>query len=169
MTTPDLVAAALGYANHGWPVLPLHTAVGDRCSCGDAACAHPGKHPRIKTGRDHARATTDVSLIRKWWRQWPTANIGVVTGARSGLVVVDVDPRHGGLDSLRQLEAEHGQLPSAPTVITGSGGLHLYFRHPGGRVPNRVGLYPGIDLRGDGGLVVCPPSLHAQGSYRWQN
>ena len=164
-----LLAAALSYSGRGWPVLPLHTVLDARCSCADTTCAHPGKHPRIRSGKQHAHAAVDASIIAEWWKRWPTSNVGVVTGARSGLVVLDIDPRHGGLESLHDIEEQHGPLPVMPTVITGSGGLHLYFRHPGGRVPNRVSIFPGIDLRGDGGLVVCPPSVHVQGSYRWRS
>jgi len=66
-------------------------------------------------------------VIESWWRQWPSANVGVVTGRPSGLVVVDIDPRHGGIDSMRRLVDEHGPLPSGPRVRTGSGGWHLLF------------------------------------------
>jgi len=110
----------------------------------------------------------DAQLLERWWRRWPDANVGVVTGAVSGLVVLDVDPRHGGLDSLAVLEAVHG--PIAPTVAadTGGGGEHFYFRHPGTTVPSRS-IAPGLDVKGEGGLVVCPPSTHVSGRlYAWK-
>ena len=162
------MTATLSYAARGWYVIPLHSIGQGRCTCTDRGCKHPGKHPRIRTGRDHACATIEEAILRGWWDQWPSANVGIVTGARSGLVVLDVDPKNGGLDTLRRLETEQGPLPSTPTVVTGSGGLHLYFLHLGTRVPNRAGLFPGIDLRGDGGFVVAPPSQHALGHYRWK-
>lgn len=83
----------------------------------------------------------------------------------SGLVVVDVDPDHGGEASLDRLVEEHGCLPAGRVVRTGSGGRHLYFRHPGGVVRNDAGrrLGPGLDVRGDGGYVIAPPSRHASG------
>ena len=94
--------------------------------------------------------------------------MAIVTGAVSGLVVVDIDPAHGGKDSLHQLERSHGPLPATLEALSGGGGRHLYFTHPGGVVHNRVGLAPGIDLRGDGGLIVAPPSVHPGGGrYRW--
>jgi hypothetical protein len=106
--------------------------------------------------------------IEGWYRRWPDANVGIVTGQASGLVVVDVDARHGGHDSLAQLERVHGPLPPTIEAITGGGGRHLYYAHPGGMHPNRVAMHPGIDLRGDGGCVVAPPSVHPSGRvYAW--
>ncbi len=74
----DLQAAALGYAAVGWPVLPVHSPVGGRCSCGDTNCDSPAKHPRNAHGL--TEATTDVDTIRSWWDQWPEANVGLRTG-----------------------------------------------------------------------------------------
>jgi hypothetical protein len=98
----------------------------------------------------------------------PDAGVGIVTGAVSGLVVVDVDLRHGGDVSLEGLEREHGRIPTTVECRTGGGGRHLYFTHPGGLIRNKVGLAPGVDLRGDGGYVVAPPSVHSSGvRYAW--
>lgn len=109
----------------------------------------------------------DAEVLRRWWRRWPEANVGVVTGAVSGLVVLDVDPRNGGDGSLAALEFVHGALLPTVEVLTGGGGRHLYYRHPGTTVAGRP-VAPGLDVKGDGGLVVCPPSLHASGlRYRW--
>jgi bifunctional DNA primase/polymerase-like protein len=97
------------------------------------------------------------------------SNIGIRTGQESGLVVLDIDPRHGGDETVRQLEAQHEPLPQTATVLSGGGGRHLYFQHPGFRVPTIGGkLGPGLDVRGDGGCIVAPPSLHVSGGqYRW--
>ncbi|MHB1139918.1 MAG: bifunctional DNA primase/polymerase, partial [Microthrixaceae bacterium] len=101
-------AAALEYARQGRPVFPCHTPTHGGCSCHRSACSSPGKHPRTPNGlRD---ASTDPQVVAAWWRRWPDANVGVMTGRQSGLVVVDVDPDHGGIDSMRQLVAEHGPL-----------------------------------------------------------
>jgi len=106
--------------------------------------------------------------IEGWFRRWPDANVGLVTGRVSGLVVVDIDPRHGGQASLERLRDEHGPLPRTVEAETGGGGRHLYFAYPGVLVHNRVGILPGIDLRADGGCVVAPPSRHPSGRrYRW--
>jgi len=163
----DIVSVALGYAHRGWPVLPLHGIQVGLCTCGSAECDKPGKHPRIRSGKGHSAATLDQEKIDVWWKQWPTANVAIRTGAPSGLVVLDVDTAHGGESSLTTLLGE-AALPVTPVVRTGSGGRHIYFAHPARRIRNAVGLRPGLDLRGDGGYVVAPPSLHASGGrYEW--
>jgi hypothetical protein len=137
-----------------------------QCSCGDPACTSPGKHPRTEHGVKDA--TTDEATIRGWWDRWPDANVGIATGRASGLVVVDVDPRNGGDDSLDALERQHGKLPQTVEALTGGGGRHLFFAHPGGHIKNRV-LARGVDLKADGGYIVAPPSLHASGrTYEWE-
>lgn len=159
------VDAALVFARRGWPVLPVHSPRpgATPCSCAHPDCTSPAKHPRITGGLKSA--TTDTAQIQQWWVQWRDANVGVRTGAESGLVVLDVDPRHSGHDTLARLEREHGPLPPGRTVTTGGDGLHLYFRHPGHRVANDAGtrLGPGLDIRGDGGYVLAPPSRHVSG------
>ena len=90
----DTLKAALDYAAMGWAVLPLHAVEKGRCTCGDAGCGSPGKHPRTNHGLKDA--TSDPDTIRAWWAAWPDSNVGVRTGEESGIVVLDVDPRHGG-------------------------------------------------------------------------
>lgn len=108
----------------------------------------------------------DVAQVREWWTRWPEANVGVVTGAVSGIVVLDLDRGHAeGVDGLRSVADAGLHLPPTPCVRTPSGGLHAYFRHPGKTVPNAAGLLPGVDLRGDGGYVVAPPSATDAGRY----
>lgn len=157
-----LLDAALAYASRGWPILPLHDVARGTCSC-LSGCPAPGKHPRIADWPK--QASQDPSVIREWWANWPTANIGLLTGEGSGLVVLDVDPRNGGNASLKDLP----DLPWAPQVRTGGGGLHFLFRWPGKYVKSLSGaLGPGLDIKGDGGYVVAPPSLHASGEvYSW--
>jgi hypothetical protein len=117
-------------------------------------------------------ATTDQGRIRKWWSRWPDANIGILTGAESGLVVVDVDNKSGkkGSDNLAALAALHGGLPETLTATTGNG-EHLFFKHPGVAVKNAVSkIADGVDVRADRGYVVAAPSLHANGKrYTWKN
>jgi putative DNA primase/helicase len=94
--------------------------------------------------------------------------VGIATGAASRIFVLDVDPRHGGEESLDSLIHKYGSLPGTLQVTTGGGGRHFYFKHPGGTVPNEVSILPGLDIRGDGGQVVAPPSLHISGRrYEW--
>jgi putative DNA primase/helicase len=160
--------AALTYAARGWPVLPLHTPTANAgCSC-RRDCSHPGKHPRVRSGKDHAAGSTDPRQITKWWRKWPDANVGIVTGAPSGLVVLDCDPRNGGDESLKAWRLAHGDLPVTPTSQTGGGGSHRFLAHPGGEIRIK-NIAPGLDIKADGGIIVAPPSLHASGSrYQWE-
>jgi len=79
------------------------------------------------------------------------------------MFVVDIDPRHGGDESLIKLETEHGKLPCSTTVISGGGGKHIYLSTNGSPVKGRIGLLPGIDIKSTGGYVVAPPSTHKSG------
>lgn len=120
-----------------------------------------GKHPLIRDWQN--KATRDLDTIRLWWRNWPHANIGIATGR--GFFVLDVDPRHGGEDSLADLEAKYDQLPDTLLVATGGGGWHYYFQCPQ-PVRNSVkSLGAGLDIRGDGGYVVGPGSRHVSGQW----
>jgi len=162
---------ASGYIKRGWAVLPLHSWVQTRdgwgCSCGNKDCHSPAKHPIPKNGLNVA--STDEALVKAWWKRWPYANIGIRTGAVSGLVVLDVDPRHGGDESLYALKSKCA-LPDTVEVITGSGGRHVYFQHPGKLVRNSAGkIGAGLDIRGDGGYIVAPGSNHKSGGhYDWE-
>ncbi len=166
------LTAALWYAAEGWAVLPIHWVEqvngSAQCSCGKQDCGSVGKHPLLHHGSKDA--TKDETAIRAWWEKWPKANVGIATGSVSGIWVLDVDSKSGGHESLRELEATHGRLPYSPLVITGSDGQHYYFRFdPGNPVKNRQGLVPGIDVRGEGGYVLAPPSIHKCGkNYKWE-
>lgn len=160
--TPN-VDAALGYAAQGLAVFPLHNPFPDgSCSCGKAECGSIGKHPRTPTGLK--AATTDPEQIQKWWTAWPHANIGLPTGTANGLAILDIDGAEGE-ESLRRMTEKHGPLPATKKVKTGKG-YQLYFKHPGRKVKNKAPIcqeYPHVDIRGDGGYVVAPPSLHYTG------
>jgi len=156
-------AAALDYTERGWQVLPCHTANPAGCSCPMRNdCSSPGKHPR--TNRGVHQASVDPTQLRRWFSS--DANLGIRTGAASGLVVIDIDPRHGGDATWQHLLDRHGDL-STYTVRTGSGGTHHYLQHPGRSVRNSAGMLgPGIDIRGDNGYVIAPPSRHTRGHYQ---
>jgi hypothetical protein len=167
-----VVEAALACAVRGWPVLPLWwPAAGTTgCACPACECGSPAKHPvghLVPHGKD--QASTDPAVIRRWWASCPLANLGLRTGALSGLVVLDVDGPQGQA-SLRALVERHGRFRAA-WVRTGSGGWHAYLAHPGVQVHNSVGdLGDGLDVRGDGGYIVAPPSVHhCGGRYRWHS
>jgi hypothetical protein len=147
-----MAAAAQAYAARGWSVIPMQPR---------------GKRPLV-VWRPFQQRVASSAEIERWFDSWPDANVGIVTGAVSGLVVVDIDLRHGGPASVAQAEAVHGPLPATVEAATGGGGRHLYFAHPGRPVANRVALRPGVDVRGDGGCVVAPPSIHPSGRrYAW--
>jgi Bifunctional DNA primase/polymerase, N-terminal/Primase C terminal 1 (PriCT-1) len=165
---------ALAFAAAGFRVFRcsfphIHSTLGLACSCfRGVSCDNPGKHPYDK-GWQQA-ATTDPAVIEGWWWEGGRCNIGIVTGAASGIVVVDIDPRHDGDETLARLEAEHGPLPPTWRFLTGGGGEHILFAHPGGYVacscgnadkPGKLGL--GIDVKADGGFIVAPPSRHISG------
>lgn len=161
--------AALDYAQRGWHVFPVYEPMEDgRCSCGKTDCSSPAKHPRTRHGV--LEATTDQVRIRAWWTQWPDANIGLATGRKSRIVVMDIDPRHGGDKSLAEFEAHMGRMPETLECLTGGGGRHFYLRAPEFPIKNKVNLMPGIDFRGDGGYVIAPPSGHISGGlYKWKS
>ena len=145
--------AALGYLKQGWAVVPA----GERA-----------KRPIIRWQHFQHEMPTEKQLTG-WYERWPKANLAVVTGEISGIIVVDIDPKHGGAESLVAMEARHGALPETVESVTGGGGRHVYFAYPGREVRNRVGLAPGIDMRGDGGCIIVPPSVHPSGKrYRWK-
>lgn len=149
----ELLEAALAHAARGWPV--------HRCK---------GKKPL--TDDWPIAASTDEKVVTGWWSN-SSANIGVVTGARSGIVVldVDIDPEKGidGEGTLAGLIALHGPLPDTVEARTGRGGRHLYFKHPGHFIKSGANvLGRGLDIRADGGQVIAPPSIHPNGNrYEW--
>ena len=152
MTKHSTERAAEDYLARGWSVIPVRPA---------------SKRPAVPWKRFQEQVATGKTL-RDWFERTPDFNVAIVTGALSGIVVVDVDPRHGGDESLRELEGLHGKLPKTVEAVSGGGGRHVYFSHPGTEVHNRTGIAPGIDLRGDGGCIVAPPSIHPSGNrYRW--
>jgi Bifunctional DNA primase/polymerase, N-terminal len=153
-------------------VFPVHGIVAGGCGCGAPGCPSPGKHPLTRNGLKDA--TTDTRAVASWWERWPDANLALATGSASGVAVIDVDVPRGDHSLARLLEAGY-ELPETSAVRTGSGGMHLYYSEPelpvgnsAGRLPGAELELPGVDLRGEGGYVVAPPSLHVSGSsYRW--
>lgn len=134
-----------------------------KCDCMDDTCPNIGKHPRIAWSKEQG--------VPSMWEKWPQDGFGIATGVRSGIWVLDVDPKNDGVATLAALEQKYEPLPKTITVKTGSGGLHFYFKYPGPEYRNTAhALGPGLDTRGDGGYVVGPGSLHKSGKrYHWQN
>lgn len=145
----SLLEAALWYAKHHIPVFPVRPR---------------GKEPLTPHG--FKDASTDEAVIRRWWQRWPEANIGVPTGEPSGWLVVDIDPRAGGDETIESWISEHGRWPDTAEAITGGGGRHIVFRHVPGLRCGPIG--DGVDLKTDGGYIVVAPSVHPSGKrYEW--
>lgn len=160
----DMRQSALKIVAEGFKVIPLCNAMADgKCGCGrgheDKAI---GKVPLTNHG---LKDCTQTQLgVKEYWAKYPQANIGIVT---DGLIVLDFDAGHGGLDSKNELEAKYGLLPRTRRHRTGGGGQHWLYRAPSGVVVrNTTGLagYQGIDTRANGGYIVAPPSLHPSGN-----
>lgn len=148
-----MLEAALGYIERGWSVMPVNRT--------------GTKVPLVKWTELQERIATREEVI-EWWTRWPEANIGVITGSISGIVAIDIDTRKG---------AEVAPvLAVAPTEFinrTGSGGAHLLYEYPyevEEGVRTRANLMKGVDVRSDGGYIVVPPSIHANGTpYEWDS
>lgn len=138
----------------GWPVVPVLPR-------------EKRPHPELAP-RGAYSASKDIRDLLAWFRRCPDLNVGVATGSASGVVGLDVDPRNGGLDSLKRLVERFGKLPWTAHVKTGGGGALLLYAVPEGqRVPSRV-LAPGLELKADKTYVVVPPSVHPSGRpYEW--
>ena len=149
------------YISLGWEVLPIHKPLDGKCSCGKAACSSSGKHPACAHG--FKDASKELKTCTSWFEK-DNRNIGIKTGKETGLFVLDIDPRNGGFQSLDALEEQHGRLPETLVAETGGGGLHYYFKYPEGKdIKSRSNVYPGIDIKADGGYVVAEPSIHSSG------
>ena len=159
--------AALAYAKAGIPIFPTHYISDDgMCSCGNPECGTSGgKHPIFNGG--YKNATTDPEQIKAWWSQKPY-NIAVATG-KDSIICLDVDGPDGK-DSLDRLEKQYGPIPETVTVKTGNG-FHNYFKAPHTKIPCSTGtIAKGIDVRGDGGHAILPPSDHYKGgSYAFSD
>jgi putative DNA primase/helicase len=165
----SLLDAALDYARLGLKVLPLHsTDASSTCSCGKIDCTSPGKHPRTPHGLKDA--SIDEAAILPWWERFPDANPGIAMGA-SGLVGIDVDVKNGkqGEETWQAIRDELGaEIEDTTMVRTPSGGFHLWYRTNGSRVGCDVAgrlLGEGIDIKGEGGYLLAPPSRIGGAAY----
>jgi len=146
----NMLEAVLKYAEQRWPVLPLS-----------------GKEPLTKHG--YKDGTCDEGQIRKWWSKDAHANVGIVTGDRSGLIVLDIDMKKGkdGVKSLQELEQQYGTLPKTLKAQTASGAWHYVFRLPVKGVKSIKGVREGIDLLANGSYFVAFPSKIEDNRYQW--
>lgn len=159
---------ALKCASVGLRVLPLYEVMDDlRCACGKPDCKQPGKHPRLHEWQD--KASTDEAMIREWWRRAPDAGLGMATGRASGVWVLDLDGEEA-IAWYAQKGREHGRTPTRG-VQTGRG-RHLYWQYPEGiEIRNRQKVNgQKVDVRGEGGFVILPPTRHHSGRYyEWRD
>lgn len=142
----SLLDYALYYVSKGWAVFPLS----------------PRSKVPLWGSNGLLDATTDAEKVEAWWKENPEYNIGIATGEKSGFVVIDVDPRNGGNETLYEKVIEHGSLPDTLQFRTGGGGRHFLFRYPGYKVKS-TNIFAGLDSKGDGGYIVAPPSVHESG------
>lgn len=149
--------AALFYATkYHWAVFPV---------------SEQTKKPLTPHGCKDAKK--DPGAIRAWWKKYPTAAIGIATGSASGLIVIDEDIDEdkdlNGYQEVSRWERENGDLPETVRAITGRGGAHMYYHYAGDDISNRAGILEGVDVRGEGGYVIAPPSRHPNGTeYQWE-
>lgn len=158
MSDNELLSYALKYATeYGWAVFPVSAST---------------KKPLTPHGCKDAKK--DSGAIKAWWKRHPDASIGVATGAISNLIVIDEDIDEdkdlNGYQEVTQWERINGNLPETVRAITGRGGSHLYFKYTGNDIKNRAGILEGVDVRGEGGYVIAPPSYHPNGTqYQWED
>jgi hypothetical protein len=157
------LVAALEYASENIPTFFLSSSKRPLANCRDCSVAgpeHVGALCDHLICHGHLAATCDPVRLRLMAQHAPCGLVAIRTGAASGLVVVDIDPRSGGDESLGGL-VRSGLLPPTARVVTGANGQHLYYRHPGQHIPSRpLPGWRGVDIKGDGGYVVAPPSTH---------
>ena len=141
--------AAVSYVRRGWSTIPVG---------GD-------KRPLLKRWAEYQKRLPAEAELQDWYSRWPNGGVAIVTGRVSGLVVLDVDPRNGGKESLQAM-MDAGELTQAELdnslckARTQSGGLHYYFLYPEGMtVKMKPGFRPGLDLKSDGGYCVAPPTV----------
>jgi predicted P-loop ATPase len=153
----ELLDAALKYATkYKWAVFPV---------------SQKTKKPLTPHGCKDAKK--DPGAIRSWWKRYPDASIGIATGSASNLLVIDEDvDEDKGLNGVHEMqiwETDNGELPETVRAITGRGGAHLYYRYEGKDLGNRAGVIEGVDIRGEGGYIIAPPSIHPNGTqYEWE-
>jgi hypothetical protein len=166
-----LGVAARAYAVAGYEVVPLRGKF-PLGNCPECEPRSPSYRPHRAADCAHElchglyAATSDPGRVERWWARWPQANIGA--RIPRSLLVVDVDPRHGGQVRLAELEREHGPLPPTRVSVSGrgDGGRHCWFLHPGGRL-SAVRLGAGLDLKTHTGYVLLPPSRHPATGRRY--
>jgi hypothetical protein len=153
-----ILKAALAYARVGLRVVPMHSKIGERCTCRHR-CGRSGEHPiRGPVKERFYGLYTREEVVRRWWKQHPYANVGIETGWASRLVALHLDRANGAEATLRELERMHGPLPRVVEIVRDDGHAFLLFRHPAYRaVQDKTILGRGVSLSGDGGCFLMGP------------
>lgn len=142
-----MINIALSYLEKGWSIIPIKKG---------------SKLPAISTWKKYQQQLPSRDEVIKWWTDMPDANIALVCGEISGVIVVDIDSGKGEPD-IKGLE-----LPPTLVSKTGGGGKHLIYRWRKGLVGAKIGIRKLIDIRSDSSYIVLPPSLHSSGNlYEW--
>ncbi|MFN3188213.1 MAG: phage/plasmid primase, P4 family [Candidatus Paceibacteria bacterium] len=146
MKTTNNLDAALYYCALGWAIIPTNKH----------------KTPLLKSWKEFQKRKPAEREIRTWWAKWPDANPAVITGEMSGLVVLDIDIKHNR-------SSKEFNIPITVCSKTGSGGEHIFFKHPKQHIKSTNGhlFGNGVDIKADGGLIVLPPGENTNGSYEW--
>jgi hypothetical protein len=147
-----ILEAALEYASEGLSVIPMNPK---------------DKKPLIQWS-PYQLERANEEQIRRWWEKWPDANVGIVTGHLSNTFVLDCDAPEG-----IEIIEMNGGLPPTRVALTSYEGefrkRHYYFNYPEAEIRNSTKKLPGLDVRGEGGYVVAPPSIHPSGvAYEWE-
>jgi len=152
------------YAARGWAILPNQHVVNGTCSCTKGAeCKSTAKHPAAEHGVDDA--TSDLAKLSKFWLKHPGRNVGIATGAPSGIDALDFDGEDG-LKLFEQWKEKGWITDDCLTAITPSGGRHVIIKHLPG-LKNGVKPVPGLDIRTTGGQIIVQGSETLKGKYEW--
>ena len=158
---PTRLSVALRYASQGVPVVPLHGLKDGRCTCGDGHCERLGRHPR--TELDIADATLDREEIRRMWKKWPNAKIGIVMGWPGKLMALMTDGAEGW-QTLRAIPVTQGKMLRTVTIRDHDRRVRLF--RVDGKVPHKGEIAHGVRILGDADLIVAPSSLTDSTSKR---
>lgn len=167
------------YINKGFFITKCyHVKTDGTCSCGRTGAAlspckpgSEGKHG----GKDWMIGSNKIADFDRWLADDPNMNIGILPGKKSGIWVLDIDPKNGGDSTLKALIDSYGELPETLTAKSGSGGRHYYFQFDERMVKNQTNAgkrngdegHKGIDVKSAGGLIIAPPSINKSGTYQW--
>ncbi len=167
LESPRMIRHALAYARRGFAVLPVYPPFGSVCTCGNPDCDSIGKHP-IESLVPHGStdASMDAARVRRWWKKYPNANIGI--RIPKGMIVVDADARKGGPAKLEALKKQNGDLITWRCMTgSGNGSSHDFLKIPSeGKLRGTLG--EGLDIKTPDSYVVAVPSLHKSGKrYQW--